>query len=673
MSMKRNIVISILQAVGLLLGLTSNLVAVEPLDIWQWRNPLPQGNQLNAITCVNELVVAVGEGGTIVTSTNLEMAWWSRSPLGTNVQTFNAIAYANSTFVVGGSGGGNPGTILTSTDGTNWYKQTWTNSSSRAIYGLAYGAGLFVAACERGEIWSSPDGTSWTRQTAPVTGSSRNLRAITYRPDVGFVAVGDTYNSIGEIATSPDGINWVIQTVGVPAYSLYGITWGVYTNGDLSLTTNFLTVGSSGALATSPDGTNWTSQSSGTVNRLRNVAYGPGVGFIAAGDGAVIQWSTDGTNWTSGWSDLSQPGNAVYGATYAMTNFMIVGATGMTQTSPTGVGGTWVARHSGKTDDLTAGTGDAGNLVVVGTAARIFTSPDGVSWTLRSPGTASSLRCVAKGGGTVVAAGDAGALVSSSNDGTNWFAQTSGVGTTLNGLGYGAGTFVAMGASGVILTSPDGTNWTSQTSPVASTLRGAAYNAGLFVIVGDVGIVLTSPDGTTWSQQYPGLSTALNGITYAGGLFVTAGASGKILTSSDGTNWTSQTSGSSGTLNAIAYGDGNFVVAGNSGVTLTSPDGTNWTTRLPGTGNSLRGATYGAGVFVMAGTAGTILQASALTPQIVLSYVGGVLTLTWSGGGTLQTAPDVAGPYTNVPGAVSPYSLPSLTDPSQLFFRVRLP
>jgi hypothetical protein len=54
------------------------------------------------------------------------------------------------------------------------------------------------------------------------------------------------------------------------------------------------------------------------------------------------------------------------------------------------------------------------------------------------------------------------------------------------------------------------------------------------------------------------------------------------------------------------------------------------------------------------------------------NYASGTFTLTWSGGGTLQAAPVVTGPYTNLPGASSPYTITPLTGPSR-FYRVRLP
>src|SRR2546426_8323991 len=46
----------------------------DPLDVWQWRNRLPQGNPLAAVRYANGQSVAVGGAGTILTSSN-GVAW----------------------------------------------------------------------------------------------------------------------------------------------------------------------------------------------------------------------------------------------------------------------------------------------------------------------------------------------------------------------------------------------------------------------------------------------------------------------------------------------------------------------------------------------------------------------------------------------------------------------
>jgi len=63
----------------------------------------------------------------------------------------------------------------------------------------------------------------------------------------------------------------------------------------------------------------------------------------------------------------------------------------------------------------------------------------------------------------------------------------------------------------------------------------------------------------------------------------------------------------------------------------------------------------------------TAMVAVVNPPVIVLSGN----TLTWSGGGNLQAATNVTGPYTNVPGAASPYTFTVTPGVPQLYYRVQ--
>lgn len=716
--MQRRNVVGILQTACLLSVLTSNLLAANPLDSWRWSNPSPSGVAFNAVIQAGGLIVGVGNAGTIMTSPNLTSAWWVKQPTGANISTLNAIAYGNNTFVVatGDSlpAGDKTQRFLTSTDGTNWFTQIWTNGNTRAVYGLAYGAGLFVAVCERAEIWTSPNGTNWTQRVSPQTGSSYKLAAVTYRPDVGFAAVGDAVSSLAEIETSPDGITWSLQAAGVPVYSLNAITWGYVTNADLSVTTNFVAVGGKssgtplvGTITTSPDGTNWTTQISGpggvnTTSRLFGTAFKPGVGYIAIGLGGTIQYSTDGTNWNASFSDLSVPGNDFAGATYAsdLGYFVGVGSSGMVETSPADGGpGTWTGEFTGRPENLTGIARGSANFVAVGNVvpfgakdAVILTSSSGSRWTVRISGTTSKLNNVAYGAGTFVAVGNAGAIVTSADEGTNWAVQTSGVAASLNGVSYITNSvtniFLATGATGALLTSPDGTNWTAQTSGSVASLFCSCptYAAGLYVVGGAAGVMLTSPDATIWTARnstISGTSRDINGLAYANNNFVAACGYGYILTSPDGIIWSQQVSpfgstGSTKTYYTIAYAGGVFVIGGTtssySSATQTSTDGTNWVIRLTPSTSGFKAVAYAPNTYLGAGNSGMILQAGALLgPVIQYSEAGGTLTLTWPGGGTLQaSSPDVAGPYTNVPGAVSPWPITPMSDPST-FFRVQVP
>src|SRR5467141_2175704 len=67
-----------------------------PLDIWQWRNPLPTGNTLSGITYGNGSFMAVGHAGTIVTSAD-GTNWISRGSASTNA--LRSAAFGNGLFV----------------------------------------------------------------------------------------------------------------------------------------------------------------------------------------------------------------------------------------------------------------------------------------------------------------------------------------------------------------------------------------------------------------------------------------------------------------------------------------------------------------------------------------------------------------------------------------------
>lgn len=648
-----------------LLFLASVLEAAEPLDIWQWRNPLPQGNRLYGVTYGGGLLVAVGDYGTIMTSPDLTTSPWAVSRPPTNGD-LRAVTYGNGLYVAGGAGGGTSGMILTSTDGASWAKQSWTNNNTRSILGLAYGAGVFVAACERAEIWSSPDGVNWSKRF-DGGGSSTSANAVTYHPDFGFVLVGNA----GRIMTSTNGIEWTDQ----PAFTTINLNAITYGTNDLGQGM-FILAGNSGLLMSSTDGIYWAELFSGTGVALKSVAYGPGAGFVAVGSSSSVSWVTsspDGVNWTAG---LPSVGNDdLRGVAYGAGRFVAVGHYGQTISSETGDPASWTSSAPGWRDYNNAGVWSGKNFVVVCTSGVVATSPDGIHWITRQSSVSTPLRSIAFHNGLVVAGGDAGAIVTSEDHGTNWTTQVSGVDTTLNGMGYAAGTYVAVGAAGAILTSADAINWMPQASGVTTTLRGVAHNGTTFVVVGDSGVVLTSPDAANWTPQTLGDTRALNSVACAEGLFVAVGERNRVFSSPDGVEWTPRTTAggsSSPAFNSVTYGSGTFLVAGGSAAILTSPDGIDWVSRPNINSVSQRFAAYGEDLFIIGGSGGILIQASAVPPQIRFEYAADGLTLTWRGGGTLQAAPEASGTYASVPGAESPFAVAPLTE-SRQFYQVRLP
>lgn len=565
------------------------------LDRWTWRYP-PEGNSiLKGAAFLNGAFFAVGESGTILSSTD-GIAWYRKI---TNIsEGLWGIAYGNGTFVAVGDGG----VILTSTDG-----QTWTRRSDGYpldLHGVVYGNGTFVAVgwnqYTGTPVFTSTDGITWTRRYPPI---SRGLSQVAWGNGL-FVAIGE----YGKIVTSPDGATWTERTSGVSSL-LLGITYG---NGI------FMVVGGSGTILTSSDGITWELSTSQTSLELDGVSYGSGIFTVVGTNGYVsggILTSADGTSWKS---VASWPEVFFYGVCSGNGMFVAVGRNANARcfiVSSTD-GSTWTDRTHATRDMFSRVLLAGGKFVGIMDSGLIWNSTTGADWSMTPTVGYYPLYGLAYGNGTYVATGLYG-VIGTSSDGAYWTGVTSGTSQTLRGAVYDNGLFVAVGDGGTVVTSPDGTNWTPRTSGIADTLSDVTHGNGLFVAVGGA-VVATSPDGMTWTTRWNG--GQLKRVSYGRGLFVAvgdaAGGGDIFLTSPDGITWTSGRIGLRGGLGAVAYGNGYFVAAGPEGVIVSSPDGRNWTLRntVPPISENLYGIAYGKGTFLVLGTFGAIVQSGTLPP-----------------------------------------------------------
>ncbi|MDQ2962476.1 MAG: hypothetical protein M3R31_04840 [Pseudomonadota bacterium] len=245
----------------------------------------------------------------------------------------------------------------------------------------------------------------------------------------------------------------------------------------------------------------------------------------------------------------------------------------------------------------------------------IFTSTDGLNWSVRSSGT-PSLRGIVWTGSEIVAVGSGGTIVTSP-DGYRWSAQTSGTTGALNGVAWSGTEFRVVGDGGAMLVSPDGVAWSPRVSKTTVNLHGIAWTGARFFLVGDNGTILTvlltgvptprasgttnnlaaidvtpngrliavgaqgtilvSNDGITWSTTNSGSNSSFQGITAAGTQIVVVGTGGRILTSTNGTVWAAQQSKTAINLAGVAWSGTLYVAVGATGIIDTSPDGITWT------------------------------------------------------------------------------------------------
>ena len=213
---------------------------------------------------------------------------------------------------------GNGGTVLTSTDGASWALQTVPAALEPVLNGVAVSGDRYVAV---GTQWSaatsnyveliltSPDGINWTKVAPPY---SMALHDVIWS-GTKFVAAGTELggmNALAAVLVSTDGVTWTKHLVGTLS-TLQEIAWSG---------SQFLATGNSGAVM-SPDGVTWTQVGMGVVS---GGAIGwSGQRFLVCSI-VYCQSTTNGVQW-EGTAQL--PGTApwVRGLAWGGTKWVAVG------------------------------------------------------------------------------------------------------------------------------------------------------------------------------------------------------------------------------------------------------------------------------------------------------------------------------------------------------------
>ena len=286
----------------------------------------------------------------------------------------------------------------------------------------------------------------------------------------------------------------------------------------------------------------------------------------------------------------------------------------------------WTSRTSAS--DITWTSVAYGNGVFVavasagGVANCVMTSPDGVTWTLRTAleGTWNS---VAFGNGLFVAVGVGSAgFVITSPDGITWTARTAAALNTWRSVTFGNNLFVAVASNGAtrVMTSPDGITWTGRTAANAHQWWSVTYGNGLYVAVANNIVItpfMTSPDGITWTGVTDALlNYAWTSITFGTATFVAVASGGQVASSGDGATWTERTAPEANNWNAVTYANALFVAVASTGTNrvMTSPNGISWTAAAAAAANEWNGIGNGNNTFVAVtgtGTGNRVMTAGA--------------------------------------------------------------
>ena len=296
-----------------------------------------------------------------------------------------------------------------------------------------------------------------------------------------FVAVATTLGSTtNRIMTSVDTINWTGRNIPSTAdKSWTGMVYGIPSQGIYAGQGLFVCISNtstSNGVLTSPDGINWIFQAlSGTnsTNQWREITYGNGM-FVACAQAGTYRfmWSRDGYSWTAitattqdygTWSGLTYGNGLFVASTYsaASTTPIVTSSDGITWTDRTAtIGPYWASVTYGI--PLTGQYAGTGLFVASGlnsSSTAIMTSPDGITWTVRSTPTTSYLLNIKYGNGYFVAVSvgsGGGGLPLISTDGINWTIKQNTVanawyltyGIPSSGPYTGQGMFVTVGTPG---------------------------------------------------------------------------------------------------------------------------------------------------------------------------------------------------------------------------------
>lgn len=189
------------------------------LDQWVWRNPQPQGNDLNTVLWTGDQLIAAGNYGTLMTSVDGHDWVLQPPPVPTAIRTLQQ----KDGELLGLSDGG---VFLRSADGHEWRRvSAIERQGDREIYlyGLAWSPERFVAVgydatAEEGIITTSTDGVRWSR-VEPEGLQHLVLREVIFTGERFLAAGGEPGSrttSPGIIATSSDGINWSVTRPDFP-------------------------------------------------------------------------------------------------------------------------------------------------------------------------------------------------------------------------------------------------------------------------------------------------------------------------------------------------------------------------------------------------------------------------------------------------------------------------
>ena len=569
-------------------GMTGCAAGVCMPDKWCWENPLPQGNQLNAVWgAAADDIWAVGALGVIL---HWDGTSWKGADSGTTRQL-------NS--VWGGSAGdvwtvGVLGTILRLGGGV------WQNFPGGTSYDLM-------------DVWGSAQNDVWAVGDPGISGSVSHYNGRLWSNE----SFPGTEWLQGVWGAGANDV-WTVGTWGkIRRYN--GTSWQEYTSGLGATDDLFAVWGSSasdvwavGTGITRFNGSSWTKQGTAPDSRLHSVfGFGASDAWAVGDAGAILRWQ--GSIWNTVQSGTSAKLLGVWG-----TSPDDVWAVGQWGTILRRTGGSWTSASRGATADLHAVWGiDSQSVWAVGESGTILKREAG-PWPEEASATKSHLHAVwGSSASDVWAVGEEGIILRRSDAGV-WAGGGSFTTEDLHGIGGSGETDVWAVGEGGAVGHYAGAGWSTDPSGTAKDLF-AVYSAGADAAwaVGIDGTILAY-DGN-WSQQASGTTFDLLDVRGLSDTDVWAVGRNGAIRHFNGFSWSDSAQGAWSqydfhsvlpVANNLVWVAGQSRQAGGGGV-LLKYDGSGWSQMTYGAENGLRGV-WGttSGEVWVAGEGGTILRFS---------------------------------------------------------------
>lgn len=278
--------------------LTRTITITDPARTW---SAVASGvtNDLNAVAANGSTLVAVGDRGTIIYSTN-GTTWLSGSIIEyPNNIYFLDVIYDGTKFMAVGqdynfSQSAWIGVTYFSFDGISW--QRILPDAPKPIWSIANIGGTVVSVGDSAQVLRATDGYNGTPVTIPGMASTQTLRSVAYAK--GIFAFTSVNNNSFKVMTSPNGVTWTDRTPGT------GLTTNMYMNSIAALNNQFVGSGYYGRVRTSTDGGVTFSTTRTAYEDTPALAYGDGIYFAggvnhSASDADIDLCSLDGQTWYS--------------------------------------------------------------------------------------------------------------------------------------------------------------------------------------------------------------------------------------------------------------------------------------------------------------------------------------------------------------------------------------